>query len=171
MNLARLRPRHITLIWDRRDRELSPNQQAHKVALLGALSSTRQGKMRFEEALKHNGLHPRQVAKKTDAVKIRNGKLVAKVRDRIPRSLKIYEKGKLVHVEVANSEVASDIGKYWSAIGKLSETGKSKALRSLHRQRFMDIHGRIHTLEKDAKIILELESRIPKRESFTIYRS
>jgi len=85
--------------------------------------------------------------------------------------MKIYEKGKLIHVEIANSDVASDIGRYWNAIGKLTETGKSKALRSLHRQRFKDINGRIHTLEKDPRIILELENRKPMRESFTIYKS
>jgi len=85
--------------------------------------------------------------------------------------MKIYEHGKLRHVEIADSKVRSDIGRYWNAIGKLTETGESKSLRTLHRHRFKDSHGHIHTLEKDPKTILELEARKPKPESFTIYQN
>lgn len=60
---------------------------------------------------------------------------------------------------------------YWSAIGKLTETGKSTALRKLRRQRFKAIDGKYHTLEKNPKTILELEKRRAKPEFFTIYYS
>ncbi len=116
------------------------------------------------------GLDPRQVPTKTDAVKVVRGRLLPKVRDRIPRSLRFYEKGKLRHAEVANSLAASDIGRYWNAIRELTETGKSSALRRLRRQRFKDIDGRFHTLEKNPSGILRLEERRPKPEFFQIYK-
>jgi hypothetical protein len=158
------------LLWDRRDRALIPRQRVEKAKFLHALSLARQRKTSLEKALKDLGLDPRQVVRKTHAVKRLGGELVPKVRDHVPRSLKIYEKGKLVHVEVVNSEVASDIGRYWSAIAKLTETGKSTALRRLRRQRFKATDGTIHTLEKNPKIILELEARRPEPERFEIYR-
>jgi hypothetical protein len=83
--------------------------------------------------------------------------------------MNFYEKGKLRHAEIANSDVASDIGRYWNAIGELTTTGKSKPLRSMKRLRFRDLKGHFHTLEKDPKIILELEVRRPKRELQEIY--
>jgi hypothetical protein len=160
-----------TPLWDRRDRDLSSKQRRKKAAFLEAQSLARRGKVSLDEALKQRKLHRTEALRNTSSVKIVHGKLVPKVSDKTPRSLRIYEKGKRSHVEVANSRVASDIGRYWNAVGILTETGNSKALRYLHRQRFKDIHGRIHTLEKDPKVILELEARKPKPESIPIYKS
>ncbi len=98
-----------------------------------------------------------QVLRNTNAVKMHHGKLVPKTHDKIPRIMKAYEKGRLVHVEVASSEAASDIGRYWNAVAALTETGKSTALRRFPRMRFKDITGRFHTLERNPKVILELE--------------
>jgi hypothetical protein len=84
--------------------------------------------------------------------------------------MKIYEEGRLEHVEVANSDIASDIGLYWNAIADLTETGKSTTLRRLSRQRFRDLKGQWHRLEKDPKVILKLEARKPKPEQFEIYK-
>jgi hypothetical protein len=84
--------------------------------------------------------------------------------------MKIYERGRLTHLEIANSEVASAIGRYWDAIADLTETGKTTSLRKLRRQRFRDIKGRIHRLEMNPKVILELETRKPKPEMFEIYK-
>ena len=84
--------------------------------------------------------------------------------------MKIYENRKLVHVEVASSEIASEIGRYWSAIGKLTESGKSTALRRLRRRKIKDLQGHYHTFERDPKVILQLEQRKPKPEQFEIYK-
>jgi hypothetical protein len=167
--LAKERTRSKRPPWNRRDRELTPGERARKAKFLRALSSARRGKEILEEGLRRRGIDLALVLAKTDAVKRVKGRLVPKVRDRIPRSLTFYEKGKLQHAEIANSEVASDIGGYWSAVGKLTETGSSRALRSIRRQRFKDLQGRFHTLEKDAKVILDLEARRPKRELADIY--
>jgi len=160
-----------TLLWDRRDKDLTAKQRAEKTKFRHTLSLARRGKVGFEDALKQERLDVSLVLRKTAAVKRSKGRLVPKVRDRIPSIMKIYEHGKLRHVEIADSKIRSDLGRYWNAIRKLTETGTSKALRTLHRQRFKDINGRIHTLEKDPRVILELEARKPKPESFTIYQN
>lgn len=168
--MAKERARSKRPAWNRRDRELTPGQRALKAKFLRALSSARRGKEILEESLRRRGIDLHEALAKTDDVKIVKGRLLPKVRDRIPRSLTFYEKGKLQHAEIANSEVASDIGEYWSAIGKLTETGSSKPLRSLRRQRFKDLQGRFHRLEKDPQVILYLEARRPRRELFDIYQ-
>ncbi len=166
------RRRHIRFrLWDRSDSQLTPAKRLEKAKSLRAISLVRRHKASsLVEAYKQQGLDPSRVLQMTNAVKMSHGKLLPKTHDEIPRSMKIYEKGRLVHVEVANSEVASDIGYYWNAIGQLTETGKSIALRTLRRRRFKDPKGDYHTLEKDPKIILELEARKPKPEMFEIYK-
>jgi len=164
----RHRPR--PLLWDRRDSKLTPAQRAQKAKFLHILSLARATKTDLDEALRHLGFHPAQVLRRTRSVRMRKGKLVPKAHDRIPRSMKIYENGELVHVEVANSATASDIGRYWNAVGDLTETGKSRALRRFSRQRIKDIDGQWHRLEKDPKAILGLEERKPKPEQFEIYK-
>ncbi len=156
--------------WSRRDRDLTARQRSDKAKLLEAISLDRREKESFETAIGRVGLDLKRILKNTDALKKVRGKYVPKVRDRIPRSLRFYEKGKLRHAEVANSQAASDIGQYWNAIRELTETGKSAALRSFKRQRFKDINGRFHTLEKDPQTLLALERRKPKPETFEIYR-
>jgi len=166
--LRRLRPRPLP--WDRNNGDLSSKQRTQKAKFLHAVSLARRNKTSLDEALQNEDLNHLQVLKNTHAVKKRHGELVPKVRDRIPRSMKFYEKGELAHVEVANSEVASDIGRYWDAIADLTEKGKSTTLRRLSRKRFKDITGRFHTLERDPRVILELEAHKPKPEMFEIYK-
>jgi len=164
------RRRHKRPAWSKRDAELTPRQRVQKAKFLRALSFARRGKEDLANALRGLGIDAKQALTRTSAVRKVRQRLVPKRRDRIPRSLRFYEKGKMVHAEIANSEAASDIGRYWNAIAKLTETGSSRSLRRLRRQRLKDMDGRFHTLEKNPKIILELEARKPKLETFEIYR-
>jgi hypothetical protein len=167
--MSRKQARPKRPLWNRRDRELTPRQRAWKNKFLRAVSLARRAGPSLDEFLQQEGIDPNQVLDKTSAVKRVKGRLVPKVRDRIPRLMRFYERGKLCHAEIASSEAASDIGRYWNAIGKLTETGKSRPLRTLRRRRFKDLKGRFHTLEKNPKIILDLETRRPKRELLEIY--
>lgn len=157
-------------VWERTPQQLTPKLRRIREKSLEALSLVRRDKLTLQEASHRVGLDPQTIINSTNAFRKVHGRLKAKAFDKITRIMKIYEKGKLSHVEVANSNVASDIGLYWNAIAELTETGRSRALRSLHRRRFRDSTGCYHTLEKDPKIILELEARKPKRETFEIYK-
>jgi len=168
-DLPRKRARSKWPLWDRRDRKLSPKHRAWKTKFLRAVSLARRSKANLDEFFRQEGIDPNQVLAKTSVVKRVKGRIVPKVRDTIPRSMRFYENGGLRHAEIANSEVASDIGHYWNVIGELTETGKSRPLRSLKRRRFKDLQGHFHTLEKDPKMILDLEARRPKRELHEIY--
>ena len=156
--------------WSKRDADLTPRQRLQKAKFLRALSLARTGKEDLANALSTLGIDPTQALTRTNVVREVRDRLVPKLRDKIPRFLGFYERGKLRHAEIANSEVASDIGRYWNAVGRLAETGKSTALRRLPRKRFKDMDGTVHTLEKNPKVILELEARKPKPETFQIYR-
>jgi len=166
---ARRRRRRKRLAWSKRDAGLTPRQRLQKAKFLRALSLARTGKEDLASALSRLGIDPKQALTRTNAVRKVRQRLVPKLRDKIPRSLRFYEKGKLVHAVIANSEVASDIGRYWNAVAKLTETSKSTALRRLRRKRFKDMDGTVHTLEKDPKVILRLEERRPVPEIFPIY--
>jgi hypothetical protein len=168
--LARKRRTGKPPLWDRRDSKLAPSQRAQKAEFLSALSLARAEKRDLQDYLKRKRLSTSDVLKKTSAVKMRHGRLVPKAHDCIPRSMKIYENRKLVLVEVANSNIASDIGRYWNAVGKLTEKGKSRDLRKLRRRKFRDIQSHYHTFERDPKVILQLEARKPKPEQFEIYK-
>jgi hypothetical protein len=156
--------------WCKRDADLTPRQRLQKAKILHALSLARTGKEDLANALSRLGIDPKQALTRTNVVRKVRDRLVPKLRDKIPRSLRFYERGKLRHAEIANSKVASDIGCYWNAVGRLAETGKSTALRRLRRKRFKDMDGAFHTLEKDPKIILELEARRPVPELFEVYK-
>lgn len=170
MARKRRKRRHKRPAWSKRDADLTPRQRLQKAKFLRAMSLARTGKEDLANALSRLGIDPKQALTRTNVVRKVRDRLLPKLRDKIPRSLRFYERGKLRHAEIANSEVASDIGRYWNAVAKLTETGKSTALRRLRRERFKDMDGTFHTLEKNPKIILELEARRPEPERFEIYK-
>jgi hypothetical protein len=81
----------------------------------------------------------------------------------------VYEKGRKVIVEVADSRIASLIGEYHNRVKQFLETGKTSFLRELPRKRFKDIKGRVHTLETDPKGVFAIKQREPTPEFFEIY--
>ena len=82
----------------------------------------------------------------------------------------IYEKGRKIIVEVADSRIASLIGEYHNRVKQFLDTGKSSFLREIPKKRFKDIKHRTHTLETRPKVILEIKAREPTPEFFEIYR-
>ena len=82
----------------------------------------------------------------------------------------IYEKGRKIIVEVADSRIASLIGEYHNRVKQFLDTGKSSFLREIPKERFRDVRGRTHTLEGRPKVILEIKAREPTPEFFEVYR-
>jgi hypothetical protein len=81
----------------------------------------------------------------------------------------IYEKGRKIIVEVADSRIASLIGEYHNRVKQFLDTGRSSFLRELPRKRFKDIKRKTHTLETGPKAILEIKAREPMSEFRDIY--
>jgi hypothetical protein len=82
----------------------------------------------------------------------------------------IYEKGRKIIVEVADSRIASLIGEYHNRVKQFLDTGKSSFLRNIPKKRFRDTKGIFHTLETDPKAVLAIKQREPSPEFFEIYR-
>jgi len=82
----------------------------------------------------------------------------------------IYEKGRKIIVEVADSRIASLIGEYHNRVKQFLDTGKSSFLRDISKKRFKDMKHRTHTLEIRPKAILEIKAREPTPEFRDIYR-
>lgn len=82
----------------------------------------------------------------------------------------IYEKGRKIMVEIADSKLASLIGEYHNRVKQFLDTGKNSFLREIPKKRFKDMKHRTHTLEIRPNAILEIKAREPTPESFTIYR-
>jgi len=137
---------------------------------LEALSLVRREKLSLREAAKRVGLEPQTVIQNTNAFRKVHGRWRAKSFDRIPRTMIIYEKGRKIIVEIADSRTASLIGEYHNRVKQFLETGKSSFLRELPRKRFRDIKGKTHTLETNPKAIYRIKAREPTPEYFEIYK-
>ena len=154
----------------RTSKQLTPRQRRTRVKSLEALSQVRREKLSLTEASHRLGIDPKTVRKNTRAFYKRQDRWRARVFDRIPRAMWIYEKGQKVPVEIANSRTASLIGQYHNLIKPFLDTGKSSVLWNLPRKRFRDMHGVLHELETRPKMLLRIKSREVKPEFFHIYK-
>jgi predicted DNA-binding protein (UPF0251 family) len=166
-----LRPRRqIVPICKRTHQQLTPMQRRIREKSLEALSLVRRERLSLRETTRHVGLDSETIRNNTNAFRKIHGRWRAKPFDRIPRTMVIYEKGRKVIVEIADSRTASLIGEYHNRVKQFLETGRSSFLRKLPRKRFRDIKGKTHTLETDPKAIFRIKSREPTPEFFEIYR-
>ena len=161
--------KRVIPIWKKRCKKLTPQQKEIRYKSLEALSLVRREKLSLRKAAKEVRLDPRTVKENTNAFHKVHGRWKAKLRDRIPREILIYEKGHKIMVEIADSRIASLIGKYHNLIKEFLVTGNSSLLLKLPKKQFRDIHGKLHTLETDPKTIFRIKEREPKPEYFQIY--
>ena len=162
--------RRLVPIWRRPSKQLTPEQRLIRAKSLEALSLVRREKLSLREAAKRVGLGSETVRVNTSAFRKVHGRWKAKPFDRIPRSMLIYERGRKVIVEVADSRIASLIGEYHNRVRQFLDTGKSSFLKELPRRRFKDIKGRTHRLETNPKAVFAIKEREPTPEFFEIYR-
>jgi hypothetical protein len=130
----------------------------------------RREKLGLKESSRRVGLDPETVRLNTNAFRKVHHRWKVKKADHIPRTLVIYEKGRVIIVELADSRAASLIGEYHNRVKQFLETGKSSFLRKLPRKRFRDMDGKTHILETRPKTILNIKAREAKPEFFEIYR-
>lgn len=121
------------------------------------------------EAATRVGLDPETIRRNTNAFRRVHGRWRVKPFDRIPRAMIIYEKGRKIIVEIADSKTASLIGEYHNRVKQFLETRKSSFLRELLRKRFKDTKRRTHTLETNPKAVMAIKQREPTPEFFEIY--
>jgi hypothetical protein len=74
--------------------------------------------------------------------KLRNGRWVAKSRDRLLRVLVIPTRKGLSEIGVNDSRQSTLIGKYWTAIDRYRDTGDASALRAFRGKYVIDAEGK-----------------------------
>lgn len=135
--------------------DLPAKAQQQRHVALDALATARREGVSLEQASRREGITPQAVAWWTgDAVTRSGGTWQVTGADRLLRPMYIYSDGQRVHTTVRGSRIASDIGRYHSAVGHYLNTGDDSRLR---RFRGVTIQG--VELETDPDVIDDLARR------------
>ncbi|MDH5431750.1 MAG: hypothetical protein OEW78_07715 [Nitrosopumilus sp.] len=105
------------------------------------------------------------------ALQKKGRRVIVKENDRLLRKMRIYEKGKEIWIQVRGNKQAKLIGKYHSAVGRLTDQGQKDALVSLKGITVTDARGQRYILETSTTKIKEIREKIEEPEYFTVYSS
>ena len=112
---------------------LTSKQQAKYDDGLEVLRLVRNGTS-FSQATKMVGINSATAKKKIgNAITKKNNRIIAKKRDTLLRTLKIYENGKEVFVTVKGTANSKKIARYHSALGRRIDNNDKNALNSIRR--------------------------------------
>lgn len=126
--------------------------------------------IKFADSIKEVGIGSKTVQKYVgSALKIRDKTIVPKSTDTLLRTMRIYENGNEVLIQIKGLKKASIIGKYHSAVGRLVDQNDNDALENFKTIRIRDIRRKNHTLETNKKEIFDIFDRREEPEFFTIY--
>lgn len=138
---------------------------------LEVLSEARRSRKSLMSVSNAHNISAEMVRNNTHAFRKQNGRWVAKKYDKISRVMKINENGEESSIEIADSRVASVIGRYHGTVGQYLNTGNAEALRPFKNKRIKDAKGHYHILETDPKILKEIAEHIEEPEFYEVYSS
>jgi len=118
---------------------------------------------------KKHDISRKTVLKNTNAFRKKQRRWNAKRFDKIPRVMKINEKGKEVSIQINDSRTAALIGRYHNAVKKFLSTGDKKAFRRFRKKKIKDIDGNLHSFETNPAFIIEINERIEEPEFYEVY--
>jgi hypothetical protein len=148
--------------------QLIPEEMELRVRSLEVLTKARTTNKSLTKIAKQNGISLKTVLHNTNAFKKVNRRWVAKRFDKIPRSMKINEKGKKISVEINDSRHASTIGKYHNAVKEL-KNGNKKKIKEFSKIKIRDSNNKLHSFEVRPKKLLEIEERVEEPEFVDVY--
>ncbi|TAK25116.1 MAG: hypothetical protein EPO37_01845 [Nitrosarchaeum sp.] len=147
---------------------LTPKQQAKYDDALEVLRLVRKGTS-FSHATKMVGINSATVKKKIgNAITKKNNRIIAKKKDSLLRTLKIYENGKEVFITVKGTANAKKIARYHSALGRRIDRNDKNALSSFDT--ITDAKGHIHHFEINLDPILSVLQSKEEPPFFSIYK-
>jgi glycerate-2-kinase len=147
---------------------LTPKQQAKYDDALEVLRLVRKGTS-FTHATKMVGINSATAKKKIgSALTKKNNRIIAKKRDALLRTLKIYENGKEVFITVKGTANAKKIARYHSALGRRIDRNDKNALNSFHT--VTDAKGHRHHFEANLNSILSVLQSKEEPPFFSIYK-
>ncbi len=150
---------------------LTSNQKDERKKALQVLSAMRKGKYLTNTA-KELGITAYKVKKHLGRIIRKKGrKWVASKKDRIERSMTIYERGMRKTIVLASSADASLVGTYLNAVKKFLATGDVEVLKPFRKKQVKDSKGKKHTLETRPEKLFEIDERQENLEFYEIYES
>ncbi len=167
--MATLNKKRKFLLYKRRWENLSPSQKLLRERSLTVLSEARRSKQSLSKLAKNHDVSRKTVLNNTNAFRKKQRRWNAKRFDKIPRVMKISEKGREVSIQINNSRTAALIGRYHNAVKKFLSTGDKKALRKFRRKKIKDIDGNLHSFETNPASIIEINERIEEPEFYELY--
>ena len=105
----------------------------------------------------------------TNAFRKKGRRWIAKRFDRIPRVMKINEKGKEISIEINDSRTASAIGRYHNAVKQFLNTGKKEQLRKFKNKKIKDSNGKVHSFETNPEALIDINEAIEEPEFYQLY--
>lgn len=111
---------------------LPPTAQLRRQQALDVIAMSRRDGISIEAASRQQGVSTQAVAYWAgDIVRRAGGSLAVSASDRLYRPMFVYSNGAKVPIDVRGSRVASDVGRYHSAVGHYLATGDDSRLRRL----------------------------------------
>jgi hypothetical protein len=152
--------------WD----TLTFRQKETRLRALEALNLMRKKGKSLTSAAKDSGTTARTIRKHTGRVIFkRNRKWRASRHDKISRVMTIFSNGRKYNIETRDSDMASLIARYNSALGHFSQTGDPSGLNKLRGVRVRDVSGRAFVLETRPSKIISILERLEEPDVPSIY--
>jgi hypothetical protein len=148
--------------------QLTEKQKEIRKKSLKVLSNVRLGKS-LSKASKDLKTTPSTVIKNTGAFTKKKGRWVVKDRDKVPRVMSIFEEGGKTWVEINDSKIASQIGRYNNAVKKYIKEGDTSGLDDFKGLSFVDAKGKKHFFVTDTVEIDATFAELDEGDFYTIY--
>ncbi len=156
-------------LYRKRWPNLSPKQKLLRERSLAVLSEARKSRKSLSKLATQHSISPKTVLNHTNAFRKKGRRWTAKKFDRIPRVMKINEKGREVSIEVNDSRTASLIGRYHNAVKQFLNTGKKEQLRKFKNKKIKDSEGEHHLLETNPDSLIQINEAIEEPEFYQVY--
>ena len=156
-------------LYRRRWANLSPKQKLLREKSLSVLSEARRSKQSLSKLAKKHDVSRKTVLNNTNAFRKTRRRWNAKRFDKIPRVMKINEKGREVSIQIHDSRTAALIGRYHNSVKQFLNTGDKKTLKKFRKKKIRDIDGNLHALETNPDSLIEINEQIEEPEFYELY--
>jgi len=156
-------------LYRRKWSNLSPQQKLLRERSLSVLSEARKSRKSLSKLAVQHAIYPKTVLNHTNAFRKKGRRWIAKRFDRIPRVMKINEKGKEISIEINDSRTASAIGRYHNAVKQFLNTGKKEQLRKFKNKKIKDSKGKAHSFEINPDALIDINESIEEPEFYQLY--
>lgn len=156
---------YSSLSWEK----LTSEQKQDRKLSLKVLTEMKRGK-HLTKVAEEYGITPYKVKKHLGRyIHKKKGKWIPSKKDRIERSMLIYERGRQKTITLSSSQDASFIGAYFNAVKKALEKGDKSVLKPFKKITIIDSNGKRHKLETNLQKLYDISEQQEDSEVYEIY--